>query len=183
MGGAMRRAFCFLVMALGLWGGELRAEEGEPKKGPSKTRPPRIPDGPLVPGRDMVQRQKNQFWAGPQEERRFVQIMTLALLPREQLEEKLQAWPMYQNLTEEQKVRLVERIDEFWVKSRKEALLVAKEFQLQVGPENEEVFVRAYWMEKMGTEREVQKQLSPMRKKLEDEARRRLEKGFKSDIK
>ena len=131
----------------------------------------------------MVQRQKDQFWAGPQDEGRFVQILTLALVPREQLDEKLQAWPMYQKLSQEQRVRLVERIDEFWVKSTKEALEVAKEFQLQVGPENEQAFVRAYWTEKMATEKAIREQLSPLRKKLEDEARQRLERNFKSSVK
>ena len=131
----------------------------------------------------MVQRQRDQFWAGPQDEGRFVQILTLALVPREQLDEKLQAWPMYQKLSQEQRVRLVERIDEFWVKSTKEALEVAKEFQLKVGPENEQAFVRAYWTEKVATEKAIREQLSPLRKKLEDEARQRLERNFKSNVK
>jgi hypothetical protein len=131
----------------------------------------------------MVQRQKDQFWAGPQDEGRFVQILTLALVPREQLDEKLQAWPMYQKLSQEQRVRLVERIDEFWVKSTKEALEVAKEFQLEVGPENEQAFVRAYWTEKVATEKAIREQLSPLRKKLEDEARQKLERNFKSNVK
>jgi hypothetical protein len=185
VGRAMSRAFLYFVMGLGLWCGVLEAQE-EPKKGldgAGKTRPPRVPDAPFVPKRDMVKRQKDQFWAGPQDEGRFVQILTLALLPREQLEEKLQAWPMYQKLSQEQRVRLVERIDEFWVKSTKEALDVAKEFQLQVGPENEQAFVRAYWTEKMATEKAIREQLSPLRKKLEDEARQRLEKNFKSSVK
>jgi hypothetical protein len=185
VGRAMSRAFLYFAMGLGLWCGVLEAQE-EPKKGPDvsgKTRPPRVPDAPFVPKRDMVQRQKDQFWAGPQDEGRFVQILTLALLPKEQLEEKLQAWPMYQKLSQEQRVRLVERIDEFWVKSTKEALEVAKEFQLQVGPENEQAFVRAYWTEKMATEKAIREQLSPLRKKLEDEARQRLEKNFKSNVK
>jgi hypothetical protein len=185
VGRAMSRPFLYFVVGLGLWGGMLEAQE-EPKKGPDglgKSRPPRVPDAPFVPKRDMVQRQKDQFWAGPEDEGRFVQILTLALLPREQLEEKLQAWPMYQKLSQEQRVRLVERIDEFWVKSTKEALEVAKEFQLKVGPENEQAFVRAYWTEKMATEKAIREQLSPLRKKLEDEARQRLERNFKSNVK
>jgi hypothetical protein len=99
-------------------------------------------------------------------------------MPREQLGEKLQAWPMYQKLSEEQRARLVERIDEFWVKSTKEALQVAKDFQLKVGPENEQAFVRAYWMEKVGMEKAIQEELSPLRKRLEGEAKKRLESTF-----
>jgi hypothetical protein len=99
------------------------------------------------------------------------------------LEEKLQAWPMYQKLSQEQRARLIERIDEFWVKSTKEALEVAKEFQLQVGSENEQAFVRAYWTEKIATEKSIREQLSPLRKKLEDEARQKLERNFKSNVK
>ena len=185
VGRTMRRSFLFFVVGLSLLGGMLEAQE-EPKKGPDglgKSRPPRVPDAPFVPKRDMVQRQKDQFWAGPQDEWRFVQILTLALLPREQLDEKLQSWPMYQKLSQEQRVRLVERIDEFWMKSTKEALEVAKEFQLQVGPENEQAFVRAYCTEKMATEKAIREQLSPLRKKLEDEARQRLDRNFKSSVK
>ena len=80
-------------------------------------------------------------------------------------------------------MRLVERIDEFWIKSTKEALEVAREFQLQVGPENQQAFVRAYWTEKMATERAIREQLLPLRKKLEDEAKQRLERDFKSSVK
>ena len=182
----MSRAFLYFVMGLGLWGGELGAQEGEPIKGSAgsgKTRPPRVPDAPFVPQRDMVRRQTGQFWAEPPNQDRLVQILALALVPREQLGEKLEAWPMYQKLSQEQRVRLVERIDEFWIKSSKEALEVAKEFQLQVGPENEQAFIRAYWIEKMETEKAIREQLSPIRKKLEDEARQRLEKNFSSSAK
>jgi DNA-binding winged helix-turn-helix (wHTH) protein len=52
-----------------------------------------------------------------------------------------------------------------------------------VGPENEQAFVRAYWTEKMATEKAIRDQLSPLRKKLEDEARQRLERNFKSNVK
>ncbi len=78
---------------------------------------------------------------------------------------------------------MVERIDEFWAKSTKEALAVAKDFDLQVGPENEQAFVRAYWMEKMATERAIREQLSPLRKRLEQEAKERLENTYKSGVK
>jgi hypothetical protein len=177
----MKKSFFYFLIGLGMCGSILEAEDGDTKSKESiegKPRPPRIPDGPFVPKRDMVQRQKDQFWAGPQDQDRLVQILTLALVPREQLGQKLQAWPMYQKLSEEQRVRLVERIDEFWVKSTKEALEVAKDFQLQVGPENEQAFVRAYWMEKVGMEKAIREQLSPLRKKLEDESKKRLETTF-----
>ena len=57
---------------------------------------------------------------------------------------------------------------------------MAKDFDLQVGPENEQAFVRAYWMEKMATEKAIRKQLSPLRKRLEQEAKERLENTYKS---
>ena len=177
----MKKWFFYCLMGLGMCGSLLEAQDGESKSRESiegKPRPPRIPDGPFVPKRDMVQRQKDQFWAGPQDQDRLVQILPLALMPREQLGEKLQAWPMYQKLSEEQRARLVERIDEFWVKSTKEALQVAKDFQLKVGPENEQAFVRAYWMEKVGMEKAIQEELSPLRKRLEGEAKKRLESTF-----
>lgn len=184
MGGLMKKLFFYFMMGLGVCGSILEAQDGNTKSTESKEgkpRPPRIPDGPFVPKRDMVQRQKDQFWAGPQDQDRLVQILPLALMPREQLGEKLQAWPMYQKLSEEQRARLVERIDEFWVKSTKEALQVAKDFQLKVGPENEQAFVRAYWMEKVGIEKAIREELSPLRKRLEDESKKRLESTFGSN--
>jgi len=179
----MNKGITYLIMGFVLWGMPLEAQEGDATTKPVKSRPPRVPDGPIVPKRDMIQREKGQFWAGPQDEGRFVQIMTLALVPKEQLEKQLQAWPMYEKLTEEQRARLMERIDEFWMKSTKEALGVAQEFQFDVRPQNEQAFVRAYWMEKIATEKAIREELSPLRKRLEGEARKRLETKFKSGVK
>ena len=179
----MNKGITYFLLGFVLWGMPLEAQEGNATTKPVKSRPPRVPDGPIVPKRDMIQREKGQFWAGPQDEGRFVQIMTLALVPKEQLEKQLQAWPMYEKLTEEQRTRLMERIDEFWMKSTKEALGVAQEFQFDVRPENEQAFVRAYWMEKIATEKAIREELSPLRKRLEGEARKRLETTFKSGVK
>jgi isochorismate hydrolase len=105
--------------------------------------------------------------------------MTLALLPQDQLNAKLQEWPMYQEFSEDQKTRLVERVGEFRIQSRKEALKVAKDFHLSVTSENEDAFVRDYWSERVATEKAIREQLSPMKKKLEGEAKQRLEKQYK----
>lgn len=148
-----------------------------------KPHPPRIPDGPFVPKKGMIARDKDQFWAGSPEEGRFVQILTLILVPREQLDAKLQEWPPYPKLTDPQKARLVERLDEVREQSRREALEVAKDFKLAVTPEKEDAFVRTYWTEKVAVEQSITKELSPMRKKLEDEARKRIETQYKSDTK
>lgn len=180
VGWLMSRFALRALLALALVGGAVQAQEADGGEKAKKPRPPRVPDAPFVPKRDMVQREKGQFWAGPPGQDRFVQIMALALVPREQLGEKLEAWPTYKKLSEEQRIRLGERIDEFWAKSTKEALAVAKDFDLQVGPENEQAFVRAYWMEKMATEKAIRKQLSPLRKRLEQEAKERLENTYKS---
>lgn len=179
----MSRRVIFFLLGAVLWGIPLLAQEGDPGTKSAKPRPPRVPDGPFVPKRDMIQRERGQFWAGPQDEGRFIQIMTFALVPREQLEKQLQAWPMYGKLSEEQRSRLMERIDEFWMKSSKEALGVAQEFQFDVRPENEQAFVRAYWMEKIATEKAIREELSPLRKRLEGEARSRLETKFKNGVK
>ena len=145
----------------------------------SKPRPPRIPDGPLVPKRGMIQREKDQFWAGPQDGNRFIEILTLTMVAKDQLQAKLEEWPPFQKFSEPQKARLIERIDEFRDQTRKEALEVAQEFQLAVSPENQDEFVRRYWMEKLGVEKAIREELSPLRKRLEDEAKKRLERDFK----
>ena len=143
-----------------------------------KPRPPRIPDGALVPKRGMIQRDQDQFWAGPQDGNRFIEILTLTMVSKDQLQAKLQEWPPFQKFSEPQKARLVERIDEVRDQARKEAIEVAKEFQLAVNPENQDEFVKRYWMEKLTIEKSIREELSPLRKRLEDAAKKRLEKDF-----
>ena len=149
----------------------------------SKPRPPRIPDGPLVPKRGMIQREKDQFWAGPQDGNRFIEILTLTMISKDQLQARLEEWPPFRNFSDAQKTRLVERMSEFRDQAKKEALEVAQEFQLAVNPENQDEFVRKYWMEKLGVEKTIREELSPLRKRLEDEAKKRLEMDFKKSSK
>ena len=139
-----------------------------------KARPPRIPDAPFVPKRGMVKREKGQFWAGPPDEGRFGQILTLTLIPKEKLQEKLSEWPNYQELNEAQRARLVERIDLVRETCRKQALEVAKEFGLQVGPGQEEEFVRIYWGERVSIDQSLRKELQEKRDRLEKESEKRI---------
>ena len=172
------------LLGAGLWAQSSPEEaiSAEGKANLGKPRPPRIPDGSYVPKKGMINREKDQFWAGPGEEDRFVQILTLTLVSKEQLEVKLQDWAPYQKFTDAQKARLVERIDEVRVQSRKEALKVAKDFNLEVTSENEDEFVQRYWTEKLALEKAIKDELSPLRKRLEDEAKKRIEKSFKSSV-
>lgn len=148
-----------------------------------RERPPRIPDGPFVPKRGMVQREKGKFWAGPPDEGRFAQILLLTLVPREQLRERLAEWPNYQELNEAQRGRLVERIDEVRQTAQKQALEVAKEFNLQVGPGQEEEFVRMYWMERVQIDQTLRQELLTKRKKLEGESEERILRKFPKAVK
>ena len=157
------------------------AKPKEPRK--EKERPPRIPDGPFVPKRGMVKREKGQFWAGPPDEGRFAQILLLTLLPREQLQDRLAEWPNYQELNEAQQARLVERIDEVRQTAQKQALEVAKEFNLRVGPGQEEEFVRMYWMERVQIDQTLRQELLTKRKKLEGESEERILRKFPKDVK
>ena len=143
-----------------------------------KVRPPRIPDAPFVPKRNMVKREKGQFWAGPPGEARFAQILLLTLVPRERLREKLAEWPNYQELDEAQRARLVERIDEVRETCRKQALEVAKEFGLKVGPGQEEEFVRMYWSERVRMEQALRQELLEKRSQLEKDSENRIFKRF-----
>ena len=143
-----------------------------------KARPPRIPDAPFVPKRGMVKREKGQFWAGPPDEGRFTQILTLTLVPRERLEEKLAEWPNYQQLNEEQRARLLERIDQVREAARKQALEVAKEFGLQVAPGQEEEFVRVYWTERVAIDQALRQEMQEKRNRLEKESEKRILQRF-----
>ena len=84
------RKLVFWIFVSGFLAMPVSAQEEEPDAKPKevrkeKERPPRIPDGPFVPKRGMVKREKGQFWAGPPDEGRFAQILLLTLVPREQL--------------------------------------------------------------------------------------------------
>jgi len=162
----------------------LSAQEGEgsltqrkeAKK--EKARPPRIPDGPFVPKRGMVKREKGQFWAGPPDEGRFAQILTLTLVPKERLQEKLAEWPNYQELDEAQRARLLERIDQVREAARKQALEVAKEFGLQVAPGREEEFVRMYWTERVAIDQALGQELRAKKARLEKDSENRIFQKF-----
>ena len=179
VGWAMRRAVvAVLGMGLLVWPAVAQEEEkpdlksGEKKK--EKARPPRIPDAPFVPKRGMVKREKGQFWAGPPDEGRFAQILALTLVPKEKLEERLAEWPHYQELNAEQRQRLVERIDEVRQTARKQALDVAKDFDLRVGPGQEEEFVRMYWKERVRIDQSLRQEFQEKRKQLEQESEDRI---------
>ena len=63
----------YLVMGLlgaGLWAQPSPEEaiSAEGKANLGKPRPPRIPDGSYVPKKGMINREKDEFWAGPGEE-------------------------------------------------------------------------------------------------------------------
>ena len=178
MGRAMRKlSWLFLALGMLAWPVIAQEESAEPKAGEAKkekVRPPRIPDGPFVPKRGMLKREKGQFWAGPPDEGRFTQILTLTLVPRERLQEKLAEWPNYQELNQEQRVRLLERIDQVREVARKQALDAAKEFSLTVGPKQEEEFVRMYWTERVAIDQALYKELQDKRTRLEDESEKRI---------
>jgi len=173
--------FGFLAMPVFAQAEESNLKPKEVRK--EKDRPPRIPDAPFVPKRGMVKREKGQFWAGPPDEGRFAQILLLTLVPREQLQDRLAAWPNYQELNEAQRARLLERIDEVRQTAQKQALEVAKEFNLQVGPGQEEEFVRMYWMERVQIDQTLRQELLTKRKKLEGESEGRILKKFPKNVK
>lgn len=181
--GRFMRKIIFPALVLGLLAWPVTAQQENQDSKPAevkkeKTRPPRIPDAPFVPKRGMVKREKGEFWAGPPDEGRFSQILSLTLVPKEKLQEKLGEWPNYQQLSVEQRERLMERIDQVRESARKQALEVAKEFDLQVAPGQEEAFVRMYWSERVSMDQSLRKEMEEKRKKLEQEAENRLLQKF-----
>jgi len=86
-------------------------------------------------------------------------------------------------LNEAQRTRLVERIDEVRQTAQKQALEVAKEFDLQVGPGQEEEFVRMYWMERVQIDQTLREELLTKRRKLEGESKERILKKYPKSVK
>lgn len=178
----MRKAALF-AFVLGLFSLPVTAQEERQEPRPAevkkeKTRPPRIPDGPFVPKRGMVKREKGEFWAGPPDEGRFGQILSLTLVSKDKLQEKLGEWPNYQQLSAEQRERLMERIEQVREAARKQALEVAKEFSLQVSPAQEDEFVRMYWSERVAMDQFLRREMEDKRRKLEKESEDRILKKF-----
>ena len=181
--GRVMRKIMFPLLVLGLLAWPVNAQEKSQDLEPAevkkeKARPPRIPDAPFVPKRGMVKREKGQFWAGPPDEGRFSQILSLTLVPKDKLQEKLGEWPNYQQLSAEQRERLLERIDQVREAARKQALEVAREFGLTVGPGQEEEFVRMYWMERVAIDQALRKELQEKRTRLENESEKRILQKF-----
>lgn len=182
----MRQGALLLLAAWGIVVAPLVAQDGvnrdagpgpgQPKK--EKSRPPRIPDAPFVPKRGMVKREKGQFWAGPPDEGRFAQILSLTLVPKEKLQEKLAEWPNYQELSPEQRTRLVERIDQVRETAKKQALEVAREFRLRLAPGQEEEFVQMYWSERVAIDKSLRHELQARRQLLEKESENRILQKF-----
>jgi len=181
-----RFAIFLTVWGMVVWPALAQEEFGEERKPveekKEKERPPRIPDGPFVPKRGMVKREKGQFWAGPSDEGRFAQILSLTLVPKEKMREKLAKWPNYQSLSPEQRARLEERIDQVRQTARRQALEVAEEFGLQIPPGQEEDFVRTYWTERVQIEQTLRQELLTKRKKLEKQSEERILVKFPKDI-
>ena len=172
------------LLGLGIVTFPLLAQEGENSSlqtkeiRSEKARPPSIPDAPFVPKRNMVKREKGQFWAGPPDENRFAQILVLTLLPKERLQAKLAEWPNYQELDEAQRARLVERIDQVRETCRKQALEVAREFGLKFGPGQEEEFVRMYWSERVKIDQSLRQEFEERRSQLEKDSKNRILRRF-----
>lgn len=173
-----------ILCLLGCLAGTMLAQEKETKAESTdaskteKVRPPRIPDAPFVPKRGMIQREKGQFWAGPPDEGRFAQILSLTLVPREKLQEKLAEWPNFQELSPEQRERLLERIDQVRETAQRQALEVAKEFNLQIASGQEEEFVRMYWSERVAMDQALKKEFQEKRKRLEEDSENRILRKF-----
>ena len=77
----------------------------------------------------------------------------------------------------------MERIDEVRQTAQKQALEVAKEFNLRVGPGQEEEFVKMYWMERVQIDQTLRQELLTKRKKLEEESEERILRKFPKNIK
>lgn len=184
MGRAMKKTIAWALVlgtALAPLAAQEEAEDGnrsmrEIKK--ERVRPPRIPDAPFVPKRGMIQREKGQFWAGPPDEDRFGQILSLTLVSKDKLQEKLGEWPNYQQLSVEQRERLMERIDQVRKAARQQALEVAREFDIRLEPGQEDEFVRMYWSERVAMDRTLRKEMEGKRMRLEQESEGRILRKF-----
>ncbi|MDX6767352.1 MAG: hypothetical protein SFU85_11245 [Candidatus Methylacidiphilales bacterium] len=122
--------------------------DGPPGEGKGGMRPPKGGLRHLMPFKPFLMAGSPQFG----------QMLKIALLPPERVQEEIQNWPKYQEMDETGKEDFHRVIERFRQRTREEALAEAREqkWAIPAGRENE--YVRFYWEKRIAIETRVRQQ-------------------------
>ncbi len=98
----------------------------------------------------------------------------LAQLPPDQLQQKLESWPPYQNMDERQRKKLMERIEKLRARRGKEAMNFARRAGLVIPPDQQAAFVNRFWELRLAQEKQTQKKMEALKKKSHQELKAKL---------
>ena len=95
---------------------------------------------------------------------RFQKMLLIALSPAEQVQDKLAAWPEFQQMDEDKRARLKQSMEGFRDHIRRVAEDEAERMGLNLSEQRKKDFVRAYWKKRIAAE-------EPLRKEVEDRSK------------
>lgn len=108
----------------------------------------------------------------------FARMVEAALAPDHQIQQKLQAWPRFQEMDETGRRELRQSFDRFRRRLRDEALEDATARGWTIPPEREADFIRAYWARRIRVEQAIRQRAEQELQTAMDQALRGMEKEF-----
>lgn len=108
----------------------------------------------------------------------FARMIEAALAPEDQIQQRLEQWPRYQQLDERGRAEMRQGFHRLRRRLREEALEEATTRGWVIPPEREAEFLRAYWAGRIRIEQAIRQRAEQEWKAAMDEAARRLEKEF-----
>lgn len=121
---------------------------------------------------------KPAFMGGKWELEMKEKLETLVKLSPQQLDDELQKWPRYQQMDLGERAKLLQRIQEFKDRRRKQAENKARDLGLKLTPEQFAVFEEKFWDKRLHADRQLWQEMEPRRKQLEQQLNSELKQEF-----
>lgn len=131
-----------------------------------------------TPGTTTEPGKKPPFMGGKWELELKEKLETLVKLSPQQLDVELQKWPRYQEMDLGERAKLLQRIQEFKDRRRKQAENKARDMGLRLTPEQFAVFEQKFWEKRMQADRQLWQEMEPRRKQLELQLTSELKQEF-----
>lgn len=121
---------------------------------------------------------KPPFMGGKWELEMKEKLETLVKLSPQQLDIELQKWPRYQQMDLGERAKILQRIQEFKDRRRKQAENKARDLGLKLTPEQFAAFEEKFWDKRLKTDRQLWQEMEPRRKQLEQQLNSELKQEF-----
>ncbi len=146
---------------------------------PGTPQPPTAPATPMATlGTANEPGKKPPFMGGKWELELKEKLETLVKLSPQQLDAELQKWPRYQQMDLGERAKLLQRIQEFKDRRRKQAENKARDMGLRLTPEQFTLFEQKFWEKRMQADRQLWQEMEPRRKQLEQQINNELKQEF-----